>query len=242
MLEAGPDVRSDLYPRTFLCSSMNANHVSRRLFGLVLLSLIFFVPSLARAQGVYLPQGVEGAGASAAFSGSKVGKGPALSLGYAGKGRLGFGLTFAYIAYSGEAAGRSAEVLAPHVSYFGARQASGDAVNAEVLFSYEYATADGSSLSSLSVGLAVSRNVTDVPGYYVLPQASALFTPIYFGGTWGAYTEGPNTDPTLTFGAGLGFGFPLGESNVIAFEPGVAFNKSGLAGAFSLGVVFRTPQ
>ena len=236
------DVRGNSHPLIYLrISAMNTDRYgpSPRLLGPALLALALLVSASAHAQGLYLPSGTGGVGVSGAFSGSEAGIGPALSLGYATEQRLGLGLTAAYLALDGDAPFESLYLVAPQVSFFGVRQTDGHAVNVQTSLGYERQTGndnwDGAdvALHSVSLGLVVSRDVSANPTYHVLPQLGVSFTGIYFG-------EDTPDEPVLTAGFGLGIGFPLGGGSVLAVEPGVAYNRAGIAGSVALGVVIPT--
>ena len=232
---------------------MNAiiRHASGRPLKPILLALALLLPASAQAQGLYLPSGTRGVGISGAFSGSKAGTGPALSLGYATEQRLGLGLTAAYLSNGDGTPGESALLVAPIVSFFGARQTDGDLLNVQTALTLEWLRlndldgswdSDGRSLGSLSCGVVLSRNLNAHadPSHQVVPQLSALLTAIHFAEDVLGDPPLIPDEPVITVGFGIGFGFPLGKGRVLTFEPGVAYNRAGVAGSVGLGVVIPT--
>lgn len=82
------DACSKPYPLIYLSLSMQttSSRALRRLrLSALLVMLMLAGPSLAQAQGAYVPNGTNGLGFAAALSGNKLGLGPSLTVGYADK-------------------------------------------------------------------------------------------------------------------------------------------------------------
>lgn len=198
---------------------------------LPLLGLLLAIPS--SAQGIFLAPGQQGAGITFGYTRSAPLAGATGVMSLAVSQRIDAGLGVTHMSGRSDSGWQSYRTTAvgPALSFHPARQMLGDAVNITVSSLALLGSVNSVRFGSLSMGVAIARDIDPAPRNFVMPFVGGSFTPILI------HRDGASSDVGAAVAGGLTIGFPLTGQILMTIEPSGSLMRDGHALTLSLGLV-----